>query len=468
MNERGMGIKMKRKLKICICCSALLLSGCITKSKSDIESHVIHIVDNYATPDLFSFFNKYSRDIELPEEINDDDLGAWQLYSSITRDEGNTSIHEGMRLFVNFNTQKITGTYFYNSYVLSDDVRQEVNQTYQLYYDREGYHLIDEVADETLKQRILNFKFAFQYIDLDPNVVKTYKVEDSKYSPKPSKYYNMSYKFEDESALKKLKKEQPYINDTTNTLLLLNDDYRGQELVFQFNDKQNTELSESITFGATEEFEVLRQEFSPGITNALQRLYALYPTKDISTLLTTKAALNDHTKGKWVIHNECFINDLSQGIKEFTVNKELGEVSGEYIDDSCFPIEYSIEGYKPVGKGNEKYKDKINKSKLLIEMLDIDFESLPKPENGNSYYDFEKIYTLSKSDPLFLNLQKVFPDIDGTSEILFTVTLSRYTNLTYALGSPALKVEYTSSSGDKIKITESLKYYPNYRNMIFE
>lgn len=458
----------RRIFKICICCSMLLLSGCIGKRTSDIESHVLHIVHDYATPDLFSFFNKYNRDIALPEEINDDDLGAWQLRSSVRRDEGDTTIHEGMNLFVNFNTQKITGHYFYNSYVSGGDVSQEVNQTYQLYYDRDGYHFIDEVADESLKQKISNFKFAFQYIDLDPDIVKTYKVEEAEYSPKPSKYYYMTYKFDDENLLEKIKKEQPHIKDMKNTLLLLNDGYRGQELVFQFNDKQNTELMESITFKPTEEFEILRQEFSPHITDALQRLSALYPSKDIRTLLTTKAALNDHTKGEWVIDNEYFINDASQGKKQFILNKESGNVRGVYMDDSSIPIEYSVDGYKLVGKKHQTYDDKVNKNKLLIETLDIDFESLSKPEHGNSYDDFEYIYTIKHSDPLFLNLQMAFPDIDRTSEIRFSVTLSRYTNLAYSLGNPKLKVEYISSNGDNIRIMESLKYHPNYTNMVFE
>lgn len=141
----------------------LLIGGKMYMDKQEEKEEKIRqsfdkILAMYPTQNLMDFYDKEGyRDDGFEKE----DKGVWVLDSdmNISKGKGLPLVGEGMNLRLNRNTRRGKGFYFH--YELSDN--GDTEKRYPVTYDSNGIHLVEEVSDSNLKDKIEHFQFFVQY-----------------------------------------------------------------------------------------------------------------------------------------------------------------------------------------------------------------------------------------------------------------------------------------------------------------
>ena len=429
-----MKIIKRMSIFICLLC---ILSGCA--SKRDIEEKSIGVINYYQATPVLDFLKKNNRS-EMFRETSRDDLGTWYLSSKYSYQENNKEIIERVSLKINRNTQKITGTYRYYTFQDGDSNEME-DIEYSIYYDEMGIHVEDDVEDPKVKERILNYKFAFEYIHLDDPRMKNYKVIDQHYSPKPSATYYITYKYNNLSHLELIQSHFPRIDSIDNVNVKLSKEDQDRRLEFQFNDTNNSILEESIGFGVSDEFEDLKTT-NMFFKNRYQVFDQLYPTPTFEALLNKKAFENDITKGTWSIYHTIELDDEYLYNILLRVNKSNEEVLGSSHDEN----------------GNTDIDSPFEHLNFLFQKLDIDFYSYSDIKYYDEISQIHATIELEKEDNLYQQIENIFSEYQIKDNITVTFSISNQTHLSFGLGSPKIEISFLTSTGDKIVITEEIFY----------
>ncbi|WP_321384531.1 tandem-type lipoprotein [uncultured Enterococcus sp.] len=157
-----------------------LLSGCETKSKEEVEQSFDKVLAMYPTKNLMDF---YDMEGYRDSEFDEDDKGVWSIRSgmSIGYDEQSVLISEGMIIRMNRNTEEAKGYYYVRS--TPYDIEKETTENrYPVTYDERGVHLVEDISDSVLKEKIENFQFFVQYgefkgLDKYKNIREMYNAE---------------------------------------------------------------------------------------------------------------------------------------------------------------------------------------------------------------------------------------------------------------------------------------------------
>ncbi|MGX7136477.1 tandem-type lipoprotein [Enterococcus silesiacus] len=160
------------------------LTGCETKNKAEIEQSFDKVLAMYPTPNLESF---YDMEGYRDDEFDKDDKGVWVFDSSmsISQSEDGGLFTEGMILRLNRNTRTAKG-YYYTFTTWNDLSKPVTKKKYEVTYNKEGFHLVDNVNENSIKEKIQNFNFFVQYGDF--NHLDTYKNIKKMYNPEVPMY----------------------------------------------------------------------------------------------------------------------------------------------------------------------------------------------------------------------------------------------------------------------------------------
>lgn len=179
------------------------LTGC-GKSRSEIEDFFEYYTKLYPTENLMDFYNMEG---DRSDGFEENDLGTWIISNSIITRENGGLKSEGMVLYFNINTKEATGYYYIRIYSSSNE---EIR--YPVYYDEKGIHLVKDIEDDNLKDKILNFRFLIQDIPLDRSYLGSLKVKDSTYNSEMPRY-DIQYKLiENDPTIKKIRELYPNLN----------------------------------------------------------------------------------------------------------------------------------------------------------------------------------------------------------------------------------------------------------------
>lgn len=141
-----------------------ILGGCQmaeqTKSKEEVEQSFEKVLAMYPTKNLMDF---YDMEGYRDEEFDKDDKGVWVLDSdmSISQSKEAPLVTEGMNLRLNCNTRKAKGYYY--QWSTSADLQEKTKRKYPVTYDETGIHLVEDISDQALKEKIEHFQFFVQY-----------------------------------------------------------------------------------------------------------------------------------------------------------------------------------------------------------------------------------------------------------------------------------------------------------------
>ncbi|WP_165006797.1 MULTISPECIES: tandem-type lipoprotein [unclassified Enterococcus] len=194
-----------------------ILSGCTSKKKEEIEQSFDQVLALYPTKDLMDF---YEMEGYRDEEFDEGDKGVWVLDSSmsISNDSDSPLITEGMLLKINRN--KGTAEGFYYQWTIPADIKNNEmkEKIYPITYDKQEIHLLEEVDDPELKEKIENFQFFVQYGDFK-NLVQ-YEHIRKMYNPNVP-IYELEYQLEnDDPNVQQLRQRYQIPTENAPTLLL--------------------------------------------------------------------------------------------------------------------------------------------------------------------------------------------------------------------------------------------------------
>ena len=222
---------MKKLIKIGMVMVIMMsiLTGCV--SRETVALQFVQLTRYYPTENI----------LDIVKNREYATSGTWILQSSIGRYvEGHLYV-EAMVLYIDEETLDCTGKYIVTYYA---EARKEVSE-YALYYDEEGYHLIDEVEDEELKDRILNFKFLFQYVEFGHKYFESMKIEYARHTPAISSYSIKYYVPEGDKNVEAIYNNIPNLPESDNITIEFSTDM-GMEI--KFNDENKTDIIEDITY----------------------------------------------------------------------------------------------------------------------------------------------------------------------------------------------------------------------------
>lgn len=167
----------------------------------------------YPTKNLMDF---YDMEAYRDSEFEKDDKGVWVLDSDISTSKGTEDplVSEGMNLRMNRNTGKAKGFYYHSEF--SDKGDKEMK--YPITYDEQGIHLVEEVPDPHLKEKIETFQFFVQYASFkDISKNKPIRTMYNKEVP----MYELEYQLTNEDQnVKELRKLYDIPTDEAPTLVL--------------------------------------------------------------------------------------------------------------------------------------------------------------------------------------------------------------------------------------------------------
>jgi uncharacterized lipoprotein (TIGR01742 family) len=226
------------------------LTGCEMKNKAEIEQSFDKILAVYPTKNLEDFY-----DIEgyRDDEFDPNDKGVWVLNSdmSISYSEESGLFTEGMILRLNRNTRTAKGHYYTATY-WNDLSKPTGKKRYPVTYDEQGFHLVEELDDVALKEKIMNFQFFVQYGNFDK--LDSYENIKKMYNPNVP-MYELEYQLTNEdSNVQALRERYDIPTEKAPTLLLKG---RGnlegssvgyKELEFTFDKKVDIFFNDSIDF----------------------------------------------------------------------------------------------------------------------------------------------------------------------------------------------------------------------------
>ncbi|MFG5464412.1 tandem-type lipoprotein [Enterococcus faecalis] len=252
----GYTVQKKRRnrlgLILGIIMSTTILGGCQmaeqTKSKEEVEQGFEKVLAMYPTKNLMDF---YEMEGYRDEEFDKDDKGVWVLQSSmdIKIKKEDPLVSEGMVLRLNRNTRKGKGKYYKKIFKKGEDTKKEL---YPITYDEAGIHLVEDISDQALKEKIEHFKFFVQYGDLKN--LDQYKNIRKMYNPEVP-MYELEYQLTNEEANVKALRERYDIptKDAPTMLLKGQGDINGssvgyKNIEFTFDKKVDVFFTDSIDY----------------------------------------------------------------------------------------------------------------------------------------------------------------------------------------------------------------------------
>ncbi|MFI3202431.1 MAG: Csa1 family protein, partial [Eubacteriales bacterium] len=151
--KHNMRKQTKRMLIGVMIMVSLITTGCTTSAsrEEELREHFREISDRYPTENLM--------DLLVEGEIH-------QLNSDLSLYVDGKKRSEAMVLLFNGREGKITGQYQITIYG-EEKFESSTHYGYNIAYTEEGVQLLEEVADEELKERILSFRPMIQYLDLN-------------------------------------------------------------------------------------------------------------------------------------------------------------------------------------------------------------------------------------------------------------------------------------------------------------
>ncbi|MGX7136479.1 tandem-type lipoprotein [Enterococcus silesiacus] len=237
------------------------LTGCETKNKAEIEQSFDKVLAMYPTPNLESF---YDMEGYRDNEFDKDDKGVWVLQTnmSIAYEADGDVYSEGAVLRINRNIREAKGFYFVRKYY--DDVKKRIEENkYPITFDEQGIHLIDELHDKELSNKIKKFQFFVQYGNFKQ--IDTYKNIKEMYNPEVP-MYELEYKLTtDNPNVIALKKRYDIPTDSVPTLLLkgtgdLNGSSVGNKNIeFRYSKNPNVVFRDYVNFQPLSEEDIINE-----------------------------------------------------------------------------------------------------------------------------------------------------------------------------------------------------------------
>ncbi|EGO7986430.1 tandem-type lipoprotein [Enterococcus faecalis] len=253
----GYTVQKKRRnrlgLILGIIMSTTILGGCQmaeqTKSKEELEQGFEKVLAMYPTKNLMAF---YDMEGYRDEEFDKDDKGVWVLDSDMSISESKEAplVTEGMNLRLNRNTRKAKGYYY--QWSTSADLQEKTKKKYPITYDETGIHLVEDISDQALKEKIEHFQFFVQYgnfknLDQYKNIRKMYNSEVP--------MYELEYQLTNEDTnVKALRKRYDIPTQEAPTMLLKGQgDINGssvgyKNIEFTFDKKVDVFFTDSIDY----------------------------------------------------------------------------------------------------------------------------------------------------------------------------------------------------------------------------
>ncbi|EJZ8466991.1 tandem-type lipoprotein [Enterococcus faecalis] len=239
-----------------------ILGGCQmveqTKSKEEVEQEFEKVLAMYPTKNLMDF---YEMEGYRDEEFDKDDKGVWLLDSSmsISKRKDAPLVTEGMLLRLNRNTKKANG--FYYQTITFEEVDRETEEIkYPVTYDETGIHLVENISDQALKEKIEHFQFFVQYgnfknLDQYKNIRKMYNSEVP--------MYELDYQLTNEDTnVKALRKRYDIPTQDAPTMIfsgrgnLEGSSVGYKNLTFQFTKNPPVYFSDSIDYQPQKEDDI--------------------------------------------------------------------------------------------------------------------------------------------------------------------------------------------------------------------
>jgi uncharacterized lipoprotein (TIGR01742 family) len=237
------------------------LTGCETKNKAEIEQSFDKVLAMYPTKNLEDFY-----DIEgyRDDEFDPNDKGVWVLDSSIsishTKEDGLAT--EGMILRLNRNTRKAKGHYY--TFTTWNDLKKQVTKKrYEITYDENGIHLVKDIQDKALKEKIEKFQFFVQYGNFSQ--LDSYENIRKMYNPNVP-MYELEYQLtNDDPNVQSLRERYDIPTEKAPTLLLKGQgDLEGnsigyKELEIRFAKNPSVVFDDSIDFQPLSEEDIINE-----------------------------------------------------------------------------------------------------------------------------------------------------------------------------------------------------------------
>ncbi|VYU40677.1 Csa1 family protein [Clostridium tertium] len=224
-------------------------------SDKEIEGKFGEFVNMFPIEDLTVLYDKDGNRSNLKV----DDLGTWLISTDkYSRSEKGREII-GIDIRFNRNTKESKGR-FYKTIKNGEDVIEDIE--YPIYYDKEGFHFIDENLEESLVEELSNFKMMYEYLSVGREYLDTLKAKEFYYNGEVP-LYGATYKLTTEDKnIKKIKELYPEMTMDENNLTL---DLEGHGTLWTttgyvtFNifldDKHNNYFTAMMAFEKSDEFQ---------------------------------------------------------------------------------------------------------------------------------------------------------------------------------------------------------------------
>ena len=162
------------------------ITGCNSESRKEIEARFEGFVSLYPTNNLMDFYDKEG---DRNHGFDENDKGTWIVRTSINRNQNDGLDTEGMVLRFNRNTRQATGNYFISTF---SQKHGNTEIEYPVYYDEMGIHLMEDIEDEEVMDKIHKFKFLVEYISFENGYIQSLTLLDKRFNANVP-LYNLTY-----------------------------------------------------------------------------------------------------------------------------------------------------------------------------------------------------------------------------------------------------------------------------------
>ena len=159
-----------------------VLNGCTGKPKHEIQAAFDEFLYIYPTENVMDLFDKFDADFAISSRDNGEE-------------KNEESFVEGIHLQFNIEDRRAYGYYTKTRHWNDEKDFPQWEKVFEIpvMYDKNGYHIKEgvEVTSEQ-REKIMNFKFKFQYLNFQPEVTIKYKKIDTRYNSNAA-IYGMNY-----------------------------------------------------------------------------------------------------------------------------------------------------------------------------------------------------------------------------------------------------------------------------------
>lgn len=179
------------------------ITGCSNmpnkKSKKEIESLFSDFTDMFPMKDLDFLYDK-----ELTENIEEDEVGLWQLSSYLY-----TADNDINKIGVNLSFDTKRKECYGNLYITKKVGEDEEQKAYPVYYKDSEILFVEESVNAEAKEALEDFKMLFELVDLNPDYLSSLKSTRHFYNHEVP-LYGINYEIdENDENFKTIKKYYP-------------------------------------------------------------------------------------------------------------------------------------------------------------------------------------------------------------------------------------------------------------------